>query len=173
MELFSSFLYPAVDDEARLYSDLAQAYSKVTQLGQVLADLKFPMQVNMLMEQVRSGLLTEDGGPVPADQVFDPELHEFIGRLLKEEDVFSSKSRVRTNMILSHLLDYLERLTAWISGAYDVADDDLAHEVVKATHRAFALYSGTHLAYLYLTLASSGRIEQFLARLDQTLLSGV
>jgi hypothetical protein len=131
------------------------------------------MKVDVLVEQVRSRLLRQDSDSVPADQASDPELHQFIRDLLTEDDISFFKSQARTNMILPHLLDYLERLAGWISGAYDMADVDLARDVVRAMHKAFALYGGTHLAYLYLTLAGRGNVEQTLARLDQTLLSGV
>jgi hypothetical protein len=92
---------------------------------------------------------------------------------LLKEAVSLSKSDARTNMIVPYVLDYLERLGVWISGVYDLVDSDLAHDVVQAIHRAFALYSGTHLAYLYMTLASRGEVGQSVARLDRTLLSGV
>src|SRR5260370_28895686 len=93
--------------------------------------------------------------------------------LLKEDEISFSKSDARTNMIVPHVLDYLERLGVWISGIYDVVDSNLARDIVQAIHKAFALYSGTHLAYLYMTLASRGQVGQSVARLDRTLLSGV
>jgi len=173
VELFSSFLYPAVDDKARLYSDIIKAYGKVAKLGRVLTLLQFPLSVRRFVEELRSALQADATGTAVADQTFDPDLHGLMECLLKEDEISFSKSDARTNMILPHLLDYLERLGVWISGAYDVVDSNLARDIVQAIHRAFALYSGTHLAYFYMTLASRGEVAQSAARLDRTLLSGV
>jgi glycosyltransferase involved in cell wall biosynthesis len=172
VELFSSFLYPAVDDKARLYSDIIKAYSKVATLGRVVSFLQFPLPVRSFVAELRSALLLDGKDAVVADHAFDSDLHGLMEYLLKEE-VSLSKSDARTNMIVPHVLDYLERLGVWISGVYDLVDSDLARDIVQAIHRAFALYSGTHLAYLYMTLASRGEVGQSVARLDRTLLSGV
>jgi glycosyltransferase involved in cell wall biosynthesis len=173
VELFSSFLYPALDDKARLYSDVVKAYSKVAKLGRVFTVLQFPLPVRRFVEELRSALQADATGTVVVDQAFDPDLHGLMECLLKEDDVSFSIADARTNMILSHVLDYLDRLGIWISGVYDVVDSNLARDIVQAVHRAFALYSGTHLAYLYMTLASRGEVGQSVARLDRTLLSGV
>jgi len=173
VELFSSFLYPAVDDKARLYSDIIKAYGRVAKLGRVVTVLQFPLSVRRFVEELRSALQADATGTVVADQTFDPDLHGLMECLLKEEEISFSKSDARTNMILPHLVDYLERLGVWISGAYDVVDSNLARDIVQAIHRAFALYSGTHLAYFYMTLANRGEVGQSVARLDRTLLSGV
>ena len=172
VELFSSFLYPAVDDKARLYSDILNAYSKVATLGRVVSVLQLPLPVLRFVAELRSALLVDGKGAVAADHAFDSDLHGLMAYLLKEE-VSLSKPDARRNMILPHLLDYLDRLGVWISGVYDVVDSNLARDVVQAIHRAFALYCGTHLAYLYMTLASRGDVGQSVARLDRTLLSGV
>ncbi len=173
VELFSSFLYPAVDDKARLYSDIIKAYSKVAQSTQVLSGLRFPLPVSRFVDDLRSALLADATGTVLATQAFDPDLHELMEYLLRQDKASLAKWDARTNMILPHVLDYLERLGVWISGIYDVVDSNLARDMVQAIHKAFALYSGTHLAYLYMTLASRGEIGQSVARLDRTMLSGV
>ncbi len=173
VELFSSFLYPAVDDKARLYSDIIKAYSKVAQSTQVLSGLRFPLPVRRFVDDLRSALLADATGTVLATQAFDPDLHELMEYLLRQDKASLAKWDARTNMILPHVLDYLERLGVWISGIYDVVDSNLARDMVQAIHKAFALYSGTHLAYLYVTLASRGEIGQSVARLDRTMLSGV
>ncbi len=173
VELFSSFLYPVLDDRARLYFDIIKAYSKVGQLGGVVTGLQFPLPIRRFVDDLRSVLLADTTGTVVADQAFDPDLHGLMECLLKEDEISFSKSDARTNMIVPHVLDYLERLGVWISGIYDVVDSNLARDIVQAIHKAFALYSGTHLAYLYMTLASRGQVGQSVARLDRTLLSGV
>jgi len=173
VELFSSFLYPALDDRARLYFYIIKAYSKVGQLGGVVTGLQFPLPIRRFVDDLRSVLLADTTGTVVADQAFDPDLHGLMECLLKEDEISFSKSDARTNMIVPHVLDYLERLGVWISGIYDVVDSNLARDIVQAIHKAFALYSGTHLAYLYMTLASRGQVGQSVARLDRTLLSGV
>ena len=125
------------------------------------------------MDELRSALQADATDTVVADQAFDTDLHGLMECLLKEHEVSFSIADARTNMILSHVLDYLDRLGMWISGVYDVVDSNLARDIVQAVHRAFALHSGTHLAYLYMTLASRGEVGQSVARLDRTLLSGV
>ena len=173
VELFSSFLYPAVDDKARLYSDIIKMYAKVAKLGRVFTVLQCPLPVGRFVDELRSALQADATDTVVADQAFDTDLHGLMECLLKEHEVSFSIADARTNMILSHVLDYLDRLGMWISGVYDVVDSNLARDIVQAVHRAFALHSGTHLAYLYMTLASRGEVGQSVARLDRTLLSGV
>ena len=66
--------------------------------------------------------------------------------------IANPRSSTKANMILPHVMNHVERLQKWICAIYDIADRPLACDIATALEKVFALHSGTHLAYLFLTL---------------------
>jgi hypothetical protein len=84
-----------------------------------------------------------------------------------------SECSTKANMIWPHIEDHCERLHEWICDIYDVADSKLAEGIVTALEKMFALHSGTHLAYLYLTLRNDAKLDETLVALDSVMTAGV
>jgi len=79
----------------------------------------------------------------------------------------------RTNMIVPHVMQHLDLLECFLSRVYDEIDEALAREIRDCLMKVFALHSGTHLAYLYLSQAAAGSASGAVTDLDQELARGV
>jgi hypothetical protein len=103
----------------------------------------------------------------------DSELGTFMQELFERHGTVPSDSSKEANMILPHVLDHCERLHEWIYGIYDVADRNLGEDLFRAMEKVFAIHSGTHMAYLYLTQKGHSQLDETLVALDRSMTAGV
>jgi glycosyltransferase involved in cell wall biosynthesis len=173
VEVFPNFVFPEVENSSKLFCDILMMWNRIGQVTRKIDDLKFPLPTRELMESVLTVLAAPYTKPYSAAEGLDPELREFMQQLSKHCHTMPSESSMKANMIWPHVMDHFERLREWICGIYDVADRKLASEVVRALEKVFALHSGTHMAYLYLTLATNAKLDETLTALDRVMIAGV
>jgi hypothetical protein len=148
-------------------------WNRIGQVTREIDDLKFPLSTRELMESVLTVLAAPHTKPYSAAEGLDPDLREFMQQLSKHCHTMPFESSMKANMIWPHVMDHFERLREWICGIYDVADRELASEIVRALEKVFALHSGTHMAYLYLTLGTNAKLDETLTVLDRVMIAGV
>jgi glycosyltransferase involved in cell wall biosynthesis len=172
-EVFPNFVFPQVEDKAKLFCDILMMWNRVGQVARELQDLRFPLPTRELTRRLLAIIAAPQTEPYLSPEGLDSELGELMQLLSEHRRTVRSQSSTKTNMIWPHMEDHCERLHEWICGVYDVADRKLAERIVTALEKVFALHSGTHLAYLYLTLRNDAKLDETLAALDSVMTAGV
>ena len=173
VEVFPNFVFPEVEDQARLYCDILTNCNRVNQIARRLPDLRFPLPVEDLMKVLLTMFSTPKAETTSGWESLNPDLSEFVGQLSERWQHMSMRADGHKNMIAPHVVDHFELLQNWVCGIYDVADKALASAIVSALEKMLALHSGTHLAYLYLTSRSHRKLGEGLIALDKTMTAGV
>jgi hypothetical protein len=173
VEVFPNFVFPEVDDQSKLYRDILIMWQQVFQIYNELPNLGLPLPVKELTDHFLAMLSTSQAEPASADEGSSSDLREFMRSLSENCQMANSGSATKANMIRPHVTDHVERFQNWIRTIYDVADSRLALDIARALERIFALHSGTHLAYLYLTLRNRAKLDEALIAMDRTLTAGV
>ena len=173
VEVFPNFVFPEVGDQVKLYCDILTCFNRLNQIARQLPGLRFPLPTKDLMELFLKIFSAGQGEAASAWERVNPELLEFMQRLSEHCQPMSSPLSVRANMIAPHIVNHFELLQNWVCGIYDVADQAFASDIVSALEKILALHAGTHLAYLYLTLRSRGKLDEVLIALDRTMTAGV
>lgn len=173
VEVFPNFVFPGVEDRRKVYCDILMTWNRVGEVTHELEGLSFPLPTRELMDRVLTVLAAPQTKPDSATEGLDPELGEFMRVLSEHSRTVPSESSMKANMILPHVVDHFDRMRKWICGIYDIADRKLAREIVKALEKTFALHSGTHMAYLYLTLKARAKLDETLTAVDRVMIAGV
>jgi len=174
VEVFPNFAFPELEDQTHLYCDILTSCDRVNQIARHLPDLGFPLPVGDLMKLLLRMFSAQQAEKASGWESLNPELSEFMQQLGERLQAMSARSgRQRNNMISSHVVDHFELLQNWVCGIYDVADRAFGSDIVSALEKILALHAGTHMAYLYLTLRSRGKLDEGLIALDRTMTAGV
>ena len=173
VDVFPNFVFPEVQDQRKVYCDILMMWNRIGRVARELERLSFPLPTNEFTQRLLALLAAPQMGPCSAMESRDSELGEFMQHFSEYGRRMSSESITKANMIWPHFKDHCERLHQWICGIYDVTDRKLADEIVRALEKVFALHSGTHLAYMYLTLANRAKLDETLVSLDRVMIAGV
>jgi O-antigen biosynthesis protein len=173
VEVFPNFVFPEVADQSKLFCDILMVGDRVNQIAQEISTLSLPLPVKELMEHFLALVSAPQAEAASDGEGLSDEFWEFMQHLSEHCQTMTSRSTTKANMILPHVMDHFERLRNWVCGIYDVADRHLAHDIASALEKLFALHSGTHLAYLYLTLRSRGKLDEALTAMDRAMTAGV
>ena len=173
VEVFPNFVFPEVEHQGRLYCDILTCSNRFNQVARQLISLRLPLPVKDLMTLFLAMFSNPQTEAASGWENFNPELSDFMQRLSEHCQPMSSRSAVQANMVAPHIVNHFELLQNWICGIYDVADRAFASDIVSALEKILALHAGTHLAYLYLTSRSRGKLDDGLIALDKTMTAGV
>jgi glycosyltransferase involved in cell wall biosynthesis len=173
VEVFPNSVFPEVEDQGKLYREILACCNRLNQIARRLPSLRFPLPTKDLMELFLKMFSAPQDEAASAWESVNPELLEFMQRLSEHCQPMSSRSAVQANMIAPHIVNHFALLQNWLCGIYDVADRAFASDVVSALEKILALHAGTHLAYLYLTSRSRGKLDEPLIALDRTMTAGV
>jgi O-antigen biosynthesis protein len=170
-DIFPNFLYPEIEDRDRLYADIRLLYDRIANLAQTKPNLGLLQPAVSLVELLRV-VPGSDGKRGEGIADCDPQLSEFTKNLYRTVAT-SHASGIGHSMLLPHVSSHIERFEKWLRGIYYGTDEILSHGVVGAIEKIFALHSGNHLAYLYLTQRERGAVDTTLDQIDKTLISGI
>jgi glycosyltransferase involved in cell wall biosynthesis len=173
VEVFSNYVFPKITDQSKLYCDIVTMCHRVNRIARELPNLSLPLPVKELTDHFLAMLSASQAEPALDEEGLESEFQDFMQQLSKKRQTANSQSSTKTNMITPHVMAHVERLQNWICTIYDVADRHLADDIATALEKVFALHSGTHLAYLYLTLRNRGKLDEALITMDKTLTAGV
>ena len=173
VEVFPNFVFPEVEHQGKLYCDILSCCDGLNQVARQLTCLRLPLPAKDLMKLCLAMFSHPQTEAASGWENLNPELLDFMQRLSEHCQPMSSRSAVQANMIAPHIVNHFELLQNWVCGIYDVADRALASDIVSALEKILALHAGTHLAYLYLTSRSSGKLDEALIALDRTMTAGV
>jgi hypothetical protein len=174
-DIFPDFSFPALDDLQRLFRDVAAFYFRTNRVASKLADARGTEGVNSLFDRIRAMYSIEQSQiEVQGAWTPDNDLTEFVQALTAAINGEPIQYLHRENMLLPHFMHHLGLLETYVSQSHEVVDEIMVGELAGALHKLFALHSGTHLAYLYLTLSDRGSSkQQLLAELDAKLASDI
>jgi glycosyltransferase involved in cell wall biosynthesis len=175
-DIFPNFLYPEIENRDRLCADIHQLYDRIAKIAHT--KLGFLQPTVSLVESLHVLIPDIEGNRSEGTAVRDPQLSKFVENLYRMLACTSLASGIGHSMLLPHVSSHIEKLEKWLRGIYYNIDEILSQEilgqeVVSAIEKIFALHSGNHLAYLYLTERRLGAVDAPLARIDKTLMSGV
>jgi len=173
VEVFPNFVFPEVADQSKLYCDILTMCHRVNQIARELPNLSLPLSVKELTDHFLAMLSASQAEPALDRKGLSSEFQDFMEQLSENCQTVNSRSATKANMIVPHVMDHVERLQNWICAIYDIADRRLACDIATALEKVFALHSGTHLAYLYLTLRNRGKLDEALITMDRILTAGV
>jgi hypothetical protein len=173
VDVFPNYVYPELVRKQSLLADILTLYKRITGVAGMIKKYSFPSPLAALIEHIRAILLSAEGeGIEGAATEIDAELAEIMSQLAEKLD--RDPSRIHSQvMILPHVLRHFEDFQQWLSRIYDRADYRVASEIVSALYKVFALHCGTHLAYLYLTCANRGCLDESLLQMDRRLVADV
>lgn len=170
-QVFANFVYPEVERKERLCADMFLLYRRMALLHGALERAAFPQPTMKLLQQLRALLCAGEcegqGG------LADAELDEMISGLCETPNVQHAAYAPDTNMLAPHVLRHFDEFRNWLCAIYEEADEDLARSIVNGVEKIFALHCGNHLAYLFLTAANRGGLDESLSELDKRLGAGV
>src|SRR4029077_13323181 len=81
VEVFPNFVFPEVEDQARLYCDILTNCNRVNQIARRLPDLRFPLPVEDLMKVLLTMFSTPKAETTSGWESLNPDLSEFVGQL--------------------------------------------------------------------------------------------
>ena len=117
----SKFVFPEVENQARLYCDILTSCDRVNQIARQLPDLRFPLPVKDLMKVLLTMFSTPQAETTSGWESLNPELSEFVRQLSERGQYISMRAAGHTNMIAPHVVDHFELLQNWVCGIYNVA----------------------------------------------------
>jgi glycosyltransferase involved in cell wall biosynthesis len=173
VEIFSNFVFPDVVNKTRLLRDILTVGNRLREIARELQTLRFPLPTKELTERLKTGSVSWQEEPRLAKDGLGSELGGDMRLLLEPYRRVPSEATMKANMIWPHVLDHCERMHEWICDIYEVADRKFAGDLVSGWEKMFALHSGTHMAYLYLTLQNRGELDESLIALDRAMTVGV
>jgi glycosyltransferase involved in cell wall biosynthesis len=171
---YSDFVFPPTDNQAKLFQDISAIYYRTNQIASSLADVKNKERIDNLMPWIRDmysrhkGVVQRCDGPIS-----DHDLDKFFKNLVIKSGTRLTSCKLSDNTILPHFLHHLGLLETYVGQTYQIADEALIGEIVSALYKMIALRSGTHLAYLYITLAGRQSSKQLLLNFDSELSEGI
>lgn len=163
--IFPDFVYPEIDDKAKLYAEILVLQSRAATLGKVLDQQVYPLSPAKLMQLFRSHMRR---GECAAVQNLNEEMIRVAELFGHSGDV----SCAPLTKVWPHAADHIEDFGAWFAGIYAASDRPLASEMAGAMQKILALHSGVQLAYLFMTSARK-RTDESLQRVDNLLRTGV
>jgi O-antigen biosynthesis protein len=161
------FTCPEIRDEARVFEDMATLYGRLTSLPLELANRAGRVCVAEYMTNLRRVIGSSNGSQHA--QSADPTLDQFISSRAPSQAVY----KPRTNMIVPHVMQHLDLLEQFLSRIEEDVDEPLATAIQECLIKIFALHSGTHLGYLYLSQSSAAPPLSSIKQLDRELVLGV
>ncbi len=175
MDIFPDFHFPPIGSRQRLFHDIAALYYKTRQVASsvIEAEVKSGEELNRFMDRVKLQFLIDHSmAEKSVAGITNSDLESFVQKLISVNgrQVFYKHS---DNMLRLPLVNNLEQVLAYLSQNRETADRNLAQELGEALPKMMALNSGTHLAYLYLTLSKLGKSDLFSPELDAALCSGI
>lgn len=173
VRIFPNCTIPPVVDSPRLFRDISSLYFRTKEIAAAMVqDLRAGEILSIFMDRIKS--LYSMDAPIPKRiaGTTDNDLESLIAKLYPSANG-GSEYRYRRNALRMPLLNNLRQMHAYLSQSHDTVDESLALELGSALPKMVALNSGTHLAYLYLTLSRLKRPELFPAELDRTLCFGI
>ena len=172
-DIVPNFAYPEIEDRDRLYADICLLYDRVAALTRDGPPQGFLRSHAGLAELLCAATLGAIGRAQDGLSAGDPQLGEFVLSLSQIAAHTSRARGITQNMLLPHISRHIENLGAWLRGIYFEVDEILGREIVSAIEKIFALHSGNHLAYLYLTQRQHRTRDEALTQMDRILASGV
>jgi glycosyltransferase involved in cell wall biosynthesis len=173
-EVFPGFQFPAVDDQVRLFQDMASIYCRTKQIAYAIADAKRADGIGSLFDDVKA-MYSEDhnGSENISETSPDNEFDGFIKSLTLSTGEQPIRYKSKDNILLPHVLQQLKILQAFISESHRSVDEIILGELAPAMYKILALHSGAHMAYLYLTVYDQKPGDEFWSALDSQLISGI
>ena len=168
-DVLPNFVYPEIEDKARLYRDIIRLQARVGGLGTIVEQQTFPVRTSTLADLFRSKL--ENGGIVTGD-VPDLQFRQLLALLAGDSGLQDHKLEGRS-IIWPHARRHLENLKNWLSKIYVEVDGALAAEMADTFAKVVALHCGTHLGYLFLSRAAHSELDESLWQLDSQLRAGI
>jgi glycosyltransferase involved in cell wall biosynthesis len=172
-EVFPNFTYPVVENKSKLFGDILTMGNRIRGVARDIQNIGFPLPTRELTQRIMAVLATPQTEPHLSAAGLDSELGTFMQELFERHGTVPSEGSKEANMIWPHVLDHCERLHEWIYGIYDVADRNLVEDIFRAMEKVFAIHSGTHMAYLYLTQKGHSQLDETLVALDRIMTAGV
>jgi glycosyltransferase involved in cell wall biosynthesis len=161
------FSFPQVFDERRVGEHISGLYDRLGSLSAKLVTA--PASVAEYIDRLRKAVTTSSA--IHANEpAGDGALGEFVRRLCGSDHVPYDAAG---NMILPHVLQHLDLLSEFLTRVYPSVDDTLAAEINRCVIKIFALHSGTHLGYVYVSQTQRGAPTATVQQLDRELASGI
>jgi O-antigen biosynthesis protein len=174
VEVFPDYPLPAVDNQQRILKCIVSLYGRTNFIANLILSQKYPVPIGRLLEQIRNLYMVDNGETAERDHLSKDGQYEAIVQNLREQSgIQVSPFGFQDNILLPHLLNHFEQLRTYLTPTYEQADEKLARDLAAALCKMSALHSGTHLGYLYLTLASRGTLNPSVVELDKMLKAGV
>jgi glycosyltransferase involved in cell wall biosynthesis len=174
VEVFPDYPLPAVDNQQRILRCIVSLYGRTNYIANLILSQKYPVPIGRLLDQIRNLYMVNNGETTERNHLLKDDQYEAIIQKLREQPgIQVSAYGFQDNILLPHLLNHFEQLRTYLTPTYELADEKLARDLAVALCKMSALHSGTHLAYLYLTLASLSRLNPYAVELDKTLKAGV
>ncbi len=173
-EVFQGIQFPAIRNQTRLFRDIAAIYYGTKNVAQEIMNGNNPETVSRLFHRIQS-LYSMEQNEIEDLETIAPE-NEFanlVRSLALSTGDKNIRYKSRDNIILPHFLQHLGVMQAFISESHQVLDATLMKDLVNALYKILALDTGSHLAYLFLTLFEQKPSEEFWAVLDAQLTSGI
>lgn len=173
---FPNLPFPAVRDQQTAFRDIVAMYSRTNHAVAAITDFaKEATGVRHLIDRIRR-VYSSENGPDWNCAPLDREgalLGQFVGDLTNGGGVPRPQYSCRDNMLVPRMFEGLGLMEDFLLQSRRYIDEQLICELKAALYKLFALCSGAHLAYLYLTLSTSGSPGEAIVDLDRRLTSGV
>jgi glycosyltransferase involved in cell wall biosynthesis len=173
-ETYPDFVFPPIDNQAKLFQDIAAIYHRTNQIASALADLKNERSIDKLMPWIR-GMYSRSRGAIQQcdGRIHDSDFDRFVQSLVAHSATRVTSLNLRNNALLPHFLHHFKLLETFVERTYQIADEALIGELIAALYKIIASRSGTHLAFLYLTLSGRQSSEQLMPNFDAELSEGI
>jgi glycosyltransferase involved in cell wall biosynthesis len=173
-EVFTGIQFPAITNQIRLFQDIAAIYYKTKTIAPEITETNKPEGVGRLFHRIKSLYSSEPNGMEDiATAVPENDFEDLVRSLALSTGEKNIRYKSRDNLLLPHFLQHLGVLQAFLSKSHQNIDPSLLGDLLNALFKILALDTGSHLAYLYLTLFDQKPSEEFWAVLDKQLTSGI
>ena len=176
VEVFPDYVFPAVQDQERVFRDIVSLYFRTNYVAETIANLKDSETIGSLVGRIRTMYTAEKGELKMRDGLTtEDDLGGFVQSLIPRTGEQSNSYTGKNNVVLAHFLRHLLLLETHLGEtyAYDAIDESLTRDLAAALYKLVALYSGMCLAHLYLTLSARGPLGKYLTAFDRKLTEGV
>src|SRR5579884_504857 len=162
------FTCPEIHEHRRVFEDISSLYQRLNSLAVSTGNGDSVLSVPEYIRRLRKAIISTTGAH--RFQPTNGTLEQFIRNVCRATEAVYDP---RTNMILPHVMRHLELLEMFLAGVYEQIDQAVATQIQECVIKIFALHSGTHLGYLYLSQSSAASPPPTLKQLDRELVLGV
>jgi glycosyltransferase involved in cell wall biosynthesis len=172
--LFPDCEVPAISNQTRLFHDIIAIYFRTKSVASELSKTNASGKVSSIFDRIKylysvEHIDCEHPSPIGPDIAFEDFINFLAIKASEKDIIFKSKD----NILLPHFLEHLGVLQAFITASHLRIEETLMRDLSNALYKILALHSGSHMAYLYLTLLNQRQSDDFLSGLDKQLASGI